>query len=303
MNFKITKTGAIKISQIITVIIVFALYILSDYIRIGGTMDFITEKQYWIIVFINLFLVVAIMITLRSYHKTALISKAIIIINNLKFIERADRVITGNAYSKNLDEYLIEVNEENKYQAFRRKLIRKLNLISKLFFISAKKRDTWIKQVEQELETPKEIVLTQFVRYKEVTRTSLFSGIDGKIISEDQFDTSTHNTRDIAQMVSLKALIVVLFAGMTGTMIWQLMWQGWSGVWGTLLKIFSLLIACNCAIKQAEDFVEYNIKQALNNRVNIISNFVNNDKTLKQRLIKLKEIEDKELDNALIEGE
>lgn len=294
MKLNFTKQNAIKWTQITTMVVVFLLFILSDYIRVGGTISFITDWKYWALVITNLVLIIGIMITLRSYHKNNLISASITINKNLAFIERANRAILNYAYTSKLNKWLDEeVNPENKYQAYLRKVNKKLNFISSLFFIPAKKRDVWMRKVEKELEVKKEEVLKHHVKYNKVTRTSLMSGIDGKVMTNDPYDTSSHNLKDTAIMIGSKSLLVFLFASFTGTMIIQLMWQGWAGIWGTLLKVFSLLIACNCAIQQANDFVKYNLTQALENRVVIVSEFVNKDEVLKSKVIELKIEEEK----------
>lgn len=307
MKLKITKQSAIKMTQIATMMVVFFLFILSDYIRVGGTISFITDWKYWTLVITNLVLIVGIMVTLREYHKNNLIVNSVVITKNIDFIERANRAILNYAYTTKLNKWLDEeVNPENKYQAYIRKINKKLNFVSSLFFIPEKKRDEWIKKVEKKLETSKEEVLKQFVRYKKVTRTSLMAGVDGKVMTDDPYDTSSHNLKDTAMMIGTKSLLVFLFASFTGTMIIQLMWQGWAGLWGTMLKIFSLLLACNCAIQQANDFVKYNLTQAIENRVVIISEFVNQEEILKNRVIELKKIDNEStvvLDSNLIKND
>lgn len=307
MKLKITKQSAIKMTQIATMMVVFFLFILSDYIRVGGTISFITDWKYWTLVITNLVLIVGIMVTLREYHKNNLIVNSVVITKNIDFIERANRAILNYAYTTKLNKWLDEeVNPENKYQAYIRKINKKLNFVSSLFFIPEKKRDEWIKKLEKKLETPKEEVLKQFVRYKKVTRTSLMAGVDGKVMTDDPYDTSSHNLKDTAMMIGTKSLLVFLFASFTGTMIIQLMWQGWAGLWGTMLKIFSLLLACNCAIQQANDFVKYNLTQAIENRVVIISEFVNQEEILKNRVIELKKIDNEStvvLDSNLIKND
>lgn len=307
MKLKITKQSAIKMTQIATMVVVFFLFILSDYIRVGGTISFITDWKYWTLVITNLVLIVGIMVTLREYHKNNLIANSVVITKNIDFIERANRAILNYAYTTKLNKWLDEeVNPENKYQAYIRKINKKLNFISSLFFIPEKKKDELIKKLEKQLETPKEEVLKQFVRYKKVTRTSLMAGVDGKVMTDDPYDTSSHNLKDTAMMIGTKSLLVFLFASFTGTMIIQLMWQGWAGLWGTMLKIFSLLLACNCAIQQANDFVKYNLTQAIENRVVIISEFVNQEEILKNRVIELKKIDNEStvvLDSNLIKND
>ena len=68
------------------------------------------------------------------------------------------------------------------------------------------------------------------------------------------------------------------------------MFSGWSAIWGTLLKIISLLLALNSSMRQANNFVDYNIEQALDNRLRIILAFVNSNDEIKNKVLeKLKD--------------
>jgi len=300
---KINQRTIKKFTQYSFVVLSFLAVILYDILRMGGTMEFITDAKYWMLIAINLVLIIVIMITLRSIHKNTLICQSIAIQNNLAFIDRARRVIIGNAYSKQLTTYLEKVNEENKYQAYIRKITKRLYAIDKCKFIKESKREELKKKYEALLETPREEVLKLFVRYKKVTRTGLFADVDGKVITEDEYDISPHEVRDVAQMVGVKAVLVILFASFTGTMTIQFLWQGWEAIASVVFKLISLVFACNCALKQAEDFVNYNVSQALNNRIDILSNFVNADDILKKKMISLRTQEEKKNDNSIITDE
>lgn len=300
---KISQRTIKKFSQYASVVISFLAVILYDILRMGGTLEFVTDMKYWMLIILNLVLIVIIMVTLRSIHKANLIMQSKSIQTNLAFVDRSRRVIIGNAYSKQLRIYLEEVNAENKYQAYLRKINKKLYWIDKLWFIKESKRDELKKRYEPMLEVPKEEIVKQFIRYRKVTVTGLFADVDGKVITEDEYDISPHDMRDVAQMVGVKAVLVMLFAAFTGTMTIQFMWQGWDALLSIVFKLISIVLACNCAIKQAEDFVNYNINQALNNRVDILSNFINNDILLKNKMIQLKYIEENGKDDVLIERE
>ena len=55
-------------------------------------------------------------------------------------------------------------------------------------------------------------------------------------------------------------------------------------------KIISLLLALNSAMRQANNFVDYNIEQALDNRLRIILAFVNSNDEIKNKVLeKLKD--------------
>ena len=291
-KYRFTKKNIISISQVFTIILVFFLFVLSDYVKFNGEMGFITEWAYWVLVCAELVLIVALMITVRSIHKNKEIELNENILSNLSFIERARKVVLSEGYTKQLDEEIIELNKENKYCAYKRKIEKKLNLVMSLK-MPAKKKDKLISKYEKLLEVPKEEVLKHHVKFKKITKTGLFANIDGKIITDDEYDISAHETRDVAQMVGLKALMVFIFAGITGTMTVDFFWYGISALWGTLIKLFALLMAYTTAINQAINFVKYNVEQSLNKRVELLTNFVNKYPELKAKLIERKKEENK----------
>lgn len=287
----ITRKGMAKFSQIFTIILVFLVYVIADFVSATGSVDFIKDPFYWLLVGINLVLVITIMITVRSMRKQSRLDNSTKINNDLLFVDRARKLIIGNAYSKSLSEHLEEINKENKYQAYIRKTNKKLNFWNNFKLISNSKKDKIMRKFEEKLEIPKEEVLKRFIVYKKITRTGLFSGVDGKIVSVDDFDISAHNGKDIAQMVGLKALLVFLFSAITGTIAVQFVFQGVQALFGTFLKVLSLAIACSSAISQADNFVDYNISEAMIKRIDILSNFINTIPDLKQKMIEAKKNE------------
>lgn len=292
-KYRFTKKNIVSLSQIATIALVFFLFILSDYVKFNGELGFITEWAYWVLVATELVLIVALMITVRSIHKNKAIELNTNILDNLAFIERTRKVVLSEGYSKQLDEEIVLWNEENKYCAYKRKIEKRLNFIMGLK-MRAKKKDKLISKYEKLLEVPKEEVLKHHVKYKKITKTGMFANIDGKIISEDEFDISAHEGRDVAQMVGLKAFMVFLFAGITGTMTVDFFWYGISAIWGTMIKIFALFMAYTSAINQALNFVKYNVEQSLNKRVELLTNFVNKYPELKTKIIERKKEERKD---------
>lgn len=291
-KFKVTRKGLSTVSQSFSILLIFVLYVLADYFKFDGTLSFMTDWYYWVMVISNLVLVVALMLTVRAMQKNKKIETSPKILSNIAFVDRARRIITGNGYSKQLDEHIIKLNEDNKYNAYKRKVENKLNFILSLK-LPAEKKDKLIKKYEELLEVPKEEVLKHYVKFRKITKTGLFAGVDGKIITYDEYDIGTHEAQDVAQMVGLKALCVFLFASLTGTMSLQLFWHGIDALWGTLMKLFALLFACNTAMSQANTFVEYNIEQSLNKRVEMLSNFINDNEDLKSKMVTEKQKEEK----------
>ena len=142
-----------------------------------------------------------------------------------------------------------------------------------------------MKKYEALLRTPKEEVLKMNIKFSKITQTGLFAGVDGKLAVSSKHDIKTHESKDVSQMVGSRALLVYILTAISGTMIVSFMFGGWSAIWGTLLKIFSLLFASNQAVRHADNFVDYNIEQALDNRLRIILGFVNANEKVKEKVI------------------
>ena len=137
---------------------------------------------------------------------------------------------------------------------------------------------------------PRDEVLKKNIRFKKITQTGLFANVDGKLAVSSRYDIDTHETKDIASMVSYKSIIYILLTAISGTLAVNFMFSGWSAIWGTLLKVISLLLALNSAMRQANNFVDYNIEQALDNRLRIILAFVNSNDEVKNKVLeKLKD--------------
>lgn len=295
-KFNFTKRGVATVSQVSTVILILFLYILADYINIGGTVFLWTDPFYWLFVTINLMLIIGLMITVRAMRKQERLDSSCFINDTLSFVDRARRLTIGNDYSTKLDEYLVEVNKQNKYETYLRKIVKKLNRLefwANLKLIRPKKADLKRKELELFLRIPKEEVIKQHIRYKEVTKTALSSGVDGKIISNNNYDISTHEKKDIAQMIGLKSLLVYIIAAIGGTFLLSFIWNGWDALYGTGLKLLSLCLALWSAFLQADNFVDYNITEAMHKRIEIWSGFINKIPDLKDKMIIAKENDDR----------
>ena len=144
-KYRFTKKNIVSLSQIFTIVLVFFLFILSDYVKFNGEMGFITEWAYWVLVCSELVLIIALMVTVRSIHKNKEIEINENILNNQNFIERTRKVVLGEGYTKQLDQEIVELNEENKYCAYKRKIEKKLNLVMALKLPAEKKRQTYNK--------------------------------------------------------------------------------------------------------------------------------------------------------------
>lgn len=291
-QYAMSKNGMSTISQVMTIILVFFLYILSDYVSLDGSLKFMTEPMYYVVVTVNVVAIISLMITIRNMRKNDLILHNDNILESITAINRARKVIISNRYSDDLQVYLDELNKENKYQTYLNKISKKINKVQFNIFLTQKKKDKKIIELEQKLATPKEDVLKMVVKYRKVTIAGLFAGIDGKIAITNRFDTDTHNTRDVLQMTSQKALSIYLLSAISGSIIAGLIWQGWAGIWGTIIKLFALCLSCSQAIKQANDFVAYNVEQALDNRVQMTLDYVNSNEEVKNKFLALKKIEE-----------
>ena len=293
-----TKNGISLLSQITVIILVFGLYILGDYLSFKGTMEFITDPVYWSTTTISLVLIIAVMITIRSMRKNDKIANSEDIANNMRTVQAVRKVVLINAYDEEFQAYIDKVNDDYKYETYINKITKKINRLNYLL-ISTKRKDKKLKKYEEMLKIPKTEVIKMHIKFKKITQTGLFSGVDGKLAVMNKYDTSTHETKDIALMVGYKTLMVYLLTAFSGTMIVNFIFNGWSALWGTLLKLFSLAFATTTAIKQADNFVDYNIEQALDNRLRVILGFVNSSEDIKMKV--LEKLQDEQKQNKIEE--
>lgn len=280
-----SRKGISLISQIAIIVLIFGIYILGDYLSFKGSMDFATSPEYWITTAISITLVVVLMITIRNMHKDKKIAESKDIENNMRTVQAVRKVVLINAYDEELQKHLDKVNADKKYETYINNITKKINKLPLRFFLSKNKKEELLKKYEQLLRTPREEVLKKNIRFKKITQTGLFANVDGKLAVFSKFDIDTHETKDIASMVSYKSIIYILLTAISGTLAVNFMFSGWSAIWGTLLKIISLLLASNSAMRQANNFVDYNIEQALDNRLRIILSFVNSSEEIKQKVL------------------
>lgn len=291
-----TKKGITLTSQIAIIFMVFIIYILADYIKLGGSMSFITDFWYWVSTSIGLILVCTLMIVIRQMRKDKKCSESKTIADNLVAIGRVRKVILNNNYSDEFQKELEEVNNENKYKTYLNKYTKKIRFLPYRFLLSKKKKDKKQLQYEAALKVSKEEVIKMNFYYSQITQTGCFAGIDGYIAVDNEFDIKTHESKNVFEMTGKKALIVYLLTAFSGTLIVDFMFGGWIAIWSTLLKLFGLLIATISALRTADNFVDYNVEQALDNRVRIILNFVNKHEDIKAKVLDLISREKEEIE-------
>lgn len=280
----LSKRGISLLSQIAVIVLVFGLYVLGDYLSFKGTMEFITDAVYWITTTISLALVIAVMITIRAMRKDDKVANSEDIANNMRTVQAVRKVVLINAYDKEFQDYIDKTNEDYKYETYINNITKKINKLTNRW-IRADRKEIKLRKLEELLRLPKEEVLKKHIRYKKLTQTGLFSGVNGKLAVINRFDTNTHETKDIASMVGYKTLMVYLLTAFSGTLAVNFMFGGWSAIWGTMIKLFSLAFATTTAIRQADNFVDYNIEQALDNRLRIILGFVNSNEEIKSKVL------------------
>lgn len=293
----LSRKGVTLLGQISIIVLVLFIYILADYITVGGSLNFATDPMYWITTTISLILVISLMITVRAMHKEKMCENSRTINENLFAIDIARRIILGNNFSDIFQEDIDKVNEDSKYEAYINKVTKKINNLRWKFWLSRNKKDKLLIKYEQMLKLPKDEVLKKIIKFDKVTQTGLFAGVDGKIAVYNRHDTTTHEARDISIMATKKAVIVYLLTAFSGTMFAEFTWHGIAALWGTLLKLFALVLAIVSALRTAEDFVNYNVEQALDNRIRIIMNFINNHDEVKQKFIEKKAKETENIQN------
>ena len=285
-----SRKGISLISQIAIVVLIFGIYILGDYLSFKGSMDFASSPEYWITTVISITLVVVFMTTIRNMHKDKRVAESKDIENNMKTIQAVRKVVLINAYDEELQKHLDKVNDDKKYETYINNITKKINKLPLRIFLSKNKKEELLKKYEQLLRIPREEVLKKNIRFKKITQTGLFANVDGKLAVSSRYDIDTHETKDIVEMTSYKSIIYILLTAISGTLAVNFMFSGWSAIWGTLLKVISLLLALNSAMRQANNFVDYNIEQALDNRLRIILAFVNSNDEIKNKVLeKLKD--------------
>lgn len=293
-----SRKGVSLISQILIIALAIGLFILGDYITLKGSMAFATDPIYWITTTISLILVVALMITVRNMRKDKRVEVSETIQNNMKTVQAVRKVVLINAYDDDLQVYIDRVNEDYKYETYINKITKKINRLNGFWgkFIKKAKKEQKLLDYEKQLKVPKEEVLKMHIKFDKITQTGLFSGVDGKLAVMSKFDINTHNTKDIVNMTGYKAMIVYLLTAFSGTLAVSFIFGGWAVLWGTLLKIFSAVFSTNSAIRQADNFVDYNIEQALDNRLRIILGFVNSNEEVKSKVLEKLADDEKVLD-------
>ena len=285
-----SRKGISLISQIAIVVLIFGIYILGDYLSFKGSMDFASSPEYWITTVISITLVVVFMTTIRNMHKDKRVAESKDIENNMKTIQAVRKVVLINAYDEELQKHLDKVNNDKKYETYINNITKKINKLPLRIFLSKNKKEELLKKYEQLLRMPRDEVLKKNIRFKKITQTGLFANVDGKLAVSSRYDIDTHETKDIVSMVSYKSIIYILLTAISGTLAVNFMFSGWSAIWGTLLKIISLLLALNSSMRQANNFVDYNIEQSLDNRLRIILAFVNSNDEIKNKVLeKLKD--------------
>ena len=279
-----SKQGISFISQLAVIVLIFGIYLLGDYLAFNGSMEFATSYEYWITTIISIALVASLMITIRNMRKEKRISENEDIANNMRTIQAVRKVVLINAYDEELQEHLDRVNEDKKYETYINNINKKINRLQSIP-MKREKKDQLLRKYEQKLKVPKDEVLKMNIRFEKITQTGLFANVNGKLAVYSSYDISTHETKDIVQMASYKSLFYILLTAISGTMVVNFAFGGWSALWATLLKICSLIMASNSAMRQADNFVDYNIEQALDNRLRIILAFVNSHEEIKAKVL------------------
>ena len=128
-----SKKGISLFSQIAIIILVFAIYILGDYLSFGGTMEFATDPVYWVTTSISLSLVIALMIVVRQMRKENRIELSDTITNNLNTIQAVRKVVLVNAYDEQMQDYIDKVNDDYKYETYINKITKKINRFQHFF--------------------------------------------------------------------------------------------------------------------------------------------------------------------------
>lgn len=282
-DVKITKNGVLKVSRLLTIVFVFILYLASDFVRIIMTGGLITDKRYWITTFINVFLIISIMITVRLYEKDKGIEKDADIQDYMSQISRGFKTITMRGFNDQIDAFIKRINDENKYATFVK------NIQHKLVRLSRKKDTPKVIELREKLnellKTPREEVLKMNIKYTRITVYQLFSTASAEFVNDNEADLSTHEAKDVAKMVTVRAAMIILFTAFTGSIIVDFILSGWGALYSVMIKIYTLICSINVAMRTADDFVQNNIKTALQKKIRYLTRFVYETPELKEILI------------------
>ena len=253
----------------------FAIYVLIDYLSIRLDGGVITDTDYWVGIAISAFLFCSIMVVVRDMRKRKNISQDDLIKNLYDQNTKAFKFITNNGHSERLEKYIQEVNENSKVDTFIRKITIRLQRCKK----EAKRAE-----LEELLKTPREEILKKHFKYSKISYVQLFAGIDGKVISDDENDLSTHEVKDVSRMLGSKTLLLILFSAFTGSLVSDLIHGGTNALFSTLIKILSMIISVWTAMTTADNFVENSIKVSLKKRYKHITTFVNKNEDISKDL-------------------
>lgn len=293
-KFNFNRKNVATATRIIVLVFAFSLYILADYVHSKIVGELITNKAYWILLFINMVLVISIMLTLRSSRRDKRIATDNDIIDMYGQIIKGYKLVTKKGLMDKLSNYVDELNNDSKYETYLRNIKNKINRLLKktdfvLMFTPKKKQEKVKKEFDNELailneklKTPKEEVLKMSFRYTTVSISKLFTAIDGRVHNDDKYDIDTHERRDIGNMVGYKALGIILFSAFGGTIIVDFFFGGLGAIYSTLLKIVSLFFAINVSLATADDFVDHNVKTSLQRRMMMLGGFVKEQPELKE---------------------
>lgn len=275
------KKKYISASRILSIVLTFFLYIVSDYVVAKFTIGVNTGLEHWTTSIINLALIISIMLTVRSMRKDNRCSTDETIVGLNNELQRGFKKITINGFSSRLDEYLVGVNKLNKCETYKNKVrARLIKIAGKDKYAEERKR------LEHELTLTAEEIWNKNFKYNAITVSKLFSAINGKILNDNEFDLDTYEGRDIAKMVGIKALFCIFLTGFAGSALFDLFYGGIAVIYSTVIKLFSLLTAINTAKDDADQFADCNIKTALQRRYRVLAGFVNETPELKTILEK-----------------
>lgn len=281
-KINVSKQGLVKVSRICTIFVVFILYIMADFVKgIVNEGHLITELSYWITTVINIVLISCTMLVVRSMRKDKKIAESTDITDTMKVIQKGFNKIIVRGLSTKLDDYLIELNKQNKYDTF---IKRVRDRLIKIGDKTQPKYEEERKKLNEMLALTKEDVAQMNVKYKKITVSKLFSSLDGKIVNDNEYDLDTYETQDIAKMVGLRTMLIVLFSAFSGLIVVDFVLGGWAVIYSTLIKLFSLFMAINTAMNVADDFVDHNIRISVQRRLKYLAEFVNSTPELQELL-------------------
>lgn len=243
-------------------------FILLSVATLGFSIATVTDPTLWFSSLLVGLIAVAIVLTSRSLRKEKRITSDTEVVTYDKGIKSSAKNIINTGISRELDNYILELNKNSKYTTWQHKLRVKASKAKK-----SKKRAAILRKIDE--TTEQECWDFERCRYTKVTYGQLITGkTSGKTSINDNLDLDTKEGWDIAKIVLFKFIRVACMTGVVLSPVFMM--ADWS--WNVLISILYKCIICAWAVyagtADADGFVDGKLKITMLRRLNILSSFL-----------------------------